>query len=87
MAEGDHAQEFTAMITAVRAWAETQNGWDHPLKAIKDALLEKASGRVFQTDTDVDRMKMVGEGSAADWDTFQSRTRGDRLYFDYTVTP
>lgn len=87
MAEGDHAQEFTAMITAVRAWAETQNGWDHPLKAIKDALLEKASGRVFQTDTDLDRMKMVGEGSAADWDAFRSRTRGDRLYFDYTITP
>jgi beta-lactamase superfamily II metal-dependent hydrolase len=87
MAEGDLAQEFTAMITAVRAWAETQNGWDHPLKAIKEALLDKASGRVFQTDTDLDRMKMVGDGSQADWDAFQSRTTGDRLYFDYTITP
>jgi hypothetical protein len=87
MAEGDHAREFTAMITAVRKWAETQNGWDHPLKAIKEALLEKTSGRVFQTDTDLDRMKMVGDGSEADWDAFQSRTIGDRLYFDYTITP
>ena len=45
------------MITAVRAWAETQKGWDHPLKAIKDALLKKASGRVFQTDTAFAAMK------------------------------
>ena len=37
-----HAREFTAMITAVRAWAETQKGWDHPLKAIKDELLKKS---------------------------------------------
>ena len=57
MANGEHAEEFTAMITAVRAWAETQKGWDHPLKSIKDALLRKASGRVFQTDTDLDRMQ------------------------------
>ena len=52
MAQGDHGREFTAMITAVRKWAETQKGWDHPFKAIKDELLKKASGRVFQTDTD-----------------------------------
>jgi hypothetical protein len=87
MAEGDIAREFTAMITAVRAWAETQNGWDHPLKPIKEALLDKASGRVFQTDTDLDRMKMVGEGSEADWDAFLSRATGDRLYFECTITP
>jgi beta-lactamase superfamily II metal-dependent hydrolase len=85
MAQGDHGREFTAMITAVRAWAETQKGWDHPLKAIKDALLEKASGRVFQTDTDLDQMKIPDGASAADWKRFQSRATGDRLYFDYTV--
>jgi hypothetical protein len=39
MAQGKYDREFTAMITEVRAWAETQKGWDHPLKAIKDALL------------------------------------------------
>jgi beta-lactamase superfamily II metal-dependent hydrolase len=55
MAIGDYAGEFTAMITAVRAWAETQKGWDHPRKEIKDALIKKAAGRVFQTDTDSDR--------------------------------
>lgn len=86
MAEGDHGREFTAMITAVRAWAETQKGWDHPLKAIKDALLKKASGRVFQTDTDLDQMGMPDGVSQADWKRFQSRASGDRLYFDYTVT-
>lgn len=86
MADGDHAREFTAMITAVRAWAETQNGWDHPQKAIKDALLRKASGRVFQTDTDFGLMEMFNAASEADWTAFKSRTHGDRLYFDYTVT-
>jgi hypothetical protein len=85
MGEGDHAREFTAMITAVRAWAETQKGWDHPKKAIKDALIRKASGRVFQTDTDFEKMERSGGGSQADWKSFQSRTIGDRLYFDYKV--
>ena len=86
MAQGDHEQEFTAMITAVRAWAETQKGWDHPMKAIKEALLKKASGRVFQTDKDFSNMTMPQDTSKADWDAFQSCTRGDRLYFDYTIT-
>ena len=85
MGQGDQAREFTAMITAVRAWAETQKGWDHPLKAIKDALLKKCSGRVFQTDTDFDQMqKTVGE-SQANWDKFKSRVTGDTLYFDYQI--
>jgi beta-lactamase superfamily II metal-dependent hydrolase len=85
MAEGDHAREFTAMITAVRAWAETQVGWDHPLKAIKDALLAKASGRVFQTDTDVANMQKPPDATQAEWDTFLSRVEGETLYFDYLV--
>jgi hypothetical protein len=86
MAQGDYAHEFAAMITAVRAWAETQNGWDHPLKAIKEALLKKACGRVFQTDQDFSNMKMPEDATRADWDEFQSLTRGNRLYFDYTIT-
>ena len=85
MAHGDHGREFTAMITAVRKWAETQDGWDHPLKAIKDALLRKAGGRVFQTDTDFTDMKMHANGAKADWNEFQSRASGHRLYFDYKV--
>jgi beta-lactamase superfamily II metal-dependent hydrolase len=86
MAHGDYGREFTAMITAVRDWAETQNGWDHPLKVIKDALLRKASGRVFQTDTELERMQMPEGTSEADWKLFQSRVRGDPLYFDYEIT-
>ena len=87
MAEGEHAREFCAMITAVRAWAETQKGWDHPLKAIKDALLKKAAGRVFQTDTDFDQMKMAAGGSQVDWDSFTGRTTPNRLFFDYQIEP
>lgn len=85
MAQGDHGREFTAMITAVRAWAETQNGWDHPFKSIKDELLKKASGRVFQTDTDIERMTKADNSSQIEWSDFQSRAEGERLFFDYTV--
>jgi beta-lactamase superfamily II metal-dependent hydrolase len=85
MAHGEHGREFTAMITAVRAWAETQNGWDHPLKAIKDALIKKASGRVFQTDTPVATMAPPDGTSAADWNRFLARVREDTLYFDYEI--
>jgi hypothetical protein len=86
MAAGELANEFTAMITAVREWAETQNGWDHPQKAIKDALLKKAGGRVFQTDCDVENMKKLGDSPEGEWEGFKSRTVGQKLYFDYTVT-
>jgi beta-lactamase superfamily II metal-dependent hydrolase len=85
MAQGDHGREFTAMITAVRKWAETQNGWDHPFKAIKDELVKKASGRVFQTDTDLEQMTKADNSSQIEWADFQSRTGGERLFFDYTV--
>ena len=87
MGAGDQADEFTAMITAVRAWAETQKGWDHPLKAIKDALLRKCSGRVFQTDTDFDRMAAPAGASAAEWKAFTERTTPHKLYFDYRILP
>ena len=85
MAHGDHGREFTAMITAVRKWAETQKGWDHPFAAIKDALLKKASGRVFQTDTDLEAMTKADNSAQVEWSDFQSRTAGERLFFDYTV--
>lgn len=85
MGSGEYAREFTAMITAVRSWAETQKGWDHPLKAIKDALLRKASGRVFQTDTDFATMTMPADSTQADWNAFQKRASGERLYFDVVI--
>jgi len=71
-------KEFTAMITAVRAWAVTQDGWDHPLKAIKDAIIKKASSRVFQTDEDYTDEELK--------ERFKSRAKIDPLYFDYQIT-
>ncbi len=85
MAQGDYAGEFTAMITAVRKWAETQVGWDHPLKAIKDALLDKAAGRVFQTDTKVAAMR--GRSTKDVWDGFKKNVRDDTLYVDFLIAP
>lgn len=92
MALGAAAREFAAMITAVRAWAELQNGWDHPRKEIKDALLKKASGRLFQTDTALSAMKqefaaVSPDGAAtADWSDFDRRVTEHRLYFDYRIS-
>ncbi|MEQ1821972.1 MAG: hypothetical protein ABL949_05660 [Fimbriimonadaceae bacterium] len=83
MAQGKHAQEFTAMITAVRAWALTQDGWNHPLPSIKEALLQKSAGRVLQTDSD---FPSKPEGtSAQEWARFTDRFKSDDLFFDYTV--
>ncbi|MBB4637070.1 hypothetical protein [Longimicrobium terrae] len=86
MGQGEHRREFTAMITAVRAWAEGQNGWDHPRKAIKDELLRKSSGRVLQTDTSIPATPPDGVPEA-DWQRFLSHVREDRLYFDYDIMP
>ncbi len=86
MGKGAYATEFTAMITAVRDWAQQPSvRWDHPLKAIKDALLHKASGRVFQTDTNLADMKQYPNSPQHQWDDFQSRTSASGLFFDYTV--
>jgi hypothetical protein len=81
----ESAREFTAMITAVRPWAIKQKGWDHPLKAIKDALLVKTANRVFQTDTNIDEMLPDASGGGKEWEAFLKRRSGNRLYFDYLV--
>jgi beta-lactamase superfamily II metal-dependent hydrolase len=86
MAQGDHRHEFVAMITAVRDWADTQKGWDHPMPAIKTALMTKAAGRVFQTDTDFDKMGTPEERLTVDWQRFQANTKDNPLYFDYSIT-
>lgn len=87
MAQGEYADEFTAMITAVWAWAQTQKGWYHPYPPIKEALEKKASGRVFQTDTEFEDMKMPADASESPWKRFQERASGNRLYFDYRISP
>lgn len=87
MGQGEYGREFVAMITAVRKWAEKQNGWDHPLPSIKAALMLKADGRVFQTDTAFANMSPPDGILTVDWKRFQSRVVSDNpLYFDYTIT-
>jgi hypothetical protein len=85
MGQGAAASEFTAMITAVNEWAMTKNvpPWVHPLPSIRDELLHKAQGRVFQTDQDEpERPDGVSEGA---WKKFTDRSRFERLYFDWEV--
>lgn len=74
------------MITAVEAWAhhKPKPDWNHPLPAIKIALVEKAGGRVLQTDTSLAQAAPAGAG-AASWKSFLDRVTETPLYFDLTV--
>jgi len=85
MAQGAHAREFVAMITAVEAWArqKPKPDWNHPLPAIKQALVEKAGGRVLQTDSKVPA-NPVGLG-ADGWMAFLDRVTETPLYFDLRI--
>jgi hypothetical protein len=76
--------EFTAMIPAVPEWAKTQgrSGWKHPLPSIKQALLDKAQGRVLQTDETPSRERFLSEEA---WEAFCRRCTVDDLYFDVDV--
>ena len=73
------------MITAVNEWALARKPkpWRHPLPSIKQALEEKAQGRVFQIDTD--SLERPDDVSEADWQTFLGRSTFVTLYFDYDI--
>jgi beta-lactamase superfamily II metal-dependent hydrolase len=86
MATGQQeASEFVAMITAVEKWAhqKPKPAWNHPLPAIKEALLKKAGGRVLQTDTALPD-KAPGAGAAA-FQAFSKRATETSLYFDLVI--
>jgi hypothetical protein len=84
MGHGQFAREFAAMIPAVSQWAYRQQPvWAHPLPSIKRALVEKAAGRVFQTDTDaLTRPEGVTD---AEWKAFTDSTTITRLYFEFAI--
>ena len=85
MAQGAHADEFVALITAVNEWAMTKNDppWVHPLPSIKTALVKKAQGRVLQIDEDAPAKP--ANMSAAKWKQFTDRLVVSELFFDVTV--
>jgi beta-lactamase superfamily II metal-dependent hydrolase len=85
MALGKHAAEFVAMITAVEAWAhqKPKPDWNHPLPAIKQALVKKTGGRVLQTDSSLPN-KPVGDG-AGSWQAFVDRVSETPLYFELMI--
>lgn len=87
MAQGEHSTEFVAMITAVEAWAHQRPkpDWNHPLPAIKKALMEKAGGRVLQSDSSIPKGPVAA--GAAGWPAFMRRVRETDLYFDLDVEP
>ena len=83
MAQSETIEEFTAMITAVNVWAmEQKPPWRHPWPSIKEALVEKTQGRVFQTDSDLVKPDNVPDTL---WNSFMSRVETNAMYFDYKV--
>ncbi len=86
LGRGVHAEEFTAMIPAVRTWARgLKKPWDHPLPAIRAALMRKCRGRVLQTDTSIATRPDGVEADA--WDEFRTRASEADLFFDYRILP
>lgn len=85
MGVGATKDEFAAMIPAVNAWAMEKNNppWQHPLPSIKEALLDKAQGRVFQTDEN--RPAKPDNVEDADWQEFLGRSKFGELYLDYMI--
>ena len=85
MAQGRYAAEFVAMITAVEAWAhqKPKPDWNHPLPAIKQALVKKAQGRVLQTDSPVPD-EPTGD-AAGNFQAFLDRVKETPLYFDLII--
>ncbi|CAH2402342.1 conserved hypothetical protein [Mesorhizobium escarrei] len=86
MALGAHAKEFVAVIPANTQWAWDENDqhWEHPLKAIREDLEAKTSGRLFKSDTDFDP-KPPASAVKADWQKFVANVTATDLYFEYTV--
>jgi hypothetical protein len=85
MGQGPAASEFTAMITAVTKWALEKNRppWVHPLPSIREALVSKAQGRVFQTDRNMpEQPEGVSDG---EWKKFTDRSAFEDMYFDWQV--
>jgi hypothetical protein len=87
MGQGKYADEFTAMITAVKRWAFAlkPKPWRHPLPSIRKALEEKTAGRLLQTDTD--SVAKPDSVDAADWQEFEDRLHidPDGRYFELSV--
>lgn len=82
---GEYADEFTAMIPANKEWAYGKSQvWKHPLKSIEEALIEKASGRVFRTDERKGPKKPKSVSKAV-WDEFQDKASFEDLFFEYSV--
>jgi hypothetical protein len=87
LGQGDYERDFVAVIPANERWATKVKKWPHPLKSIHTALMDKANGRVFQSNVDFSQMGRSG-GAAADWDSFVNRSNedpGKKLYFDYWI--
>ena len=88
---GTHKQndEFVSMVPVSSRWANEQQGWQHPLPEIVEALMKKTRGRVFLNDKDRVRRRSSTNGQGkltdAEWQAFKDQSTEAKFYKEYVV--
>ncbi|PTX56116.1 hypothetical protein C8N43_0767 [Litoreibacter ponti] len=88
MALGAYAQEFVAMIPSNKSWAwGKRRPWRHPMKAIEQALHEKAKSRVMLIEPHIPERDPDFEGAEFDamWDAFLAATTPEDFAIEHWV--
>ena len=89
LARGEYESEYVALIPSNEVWAKGKSRpWKHPLKALEDALFEKAQGRVLMTNRKCGTKfpKQPEDADDHDWNKFEKNASPlKRLYLEYTV--
>jgi len=88
LARGPYKHDYVALIPSNEVWAKGKSRpWKHPLKALEDALLEKADGRVLMTNRKYGtKFPKQPVGTDDDrWKEFEKNAKLKRFYIEYTV--
>ncbi|WP_386630395.1 MBL fold metallo-hydrolase [Sulfitobacter geojensis] len=88
LAQGSYKHDYVALIPSNEVWAKGKSRpWKHPLKALEDALFEKADGRVLMTNRKYGT-KFPKQPAGTDdglWKEFQKNAKLSRLYIECTI--
>jgi hypothetical protein len=89
MALGKYASEFVAMVPSNKTWAWGKTRpWRHPMKAIEQALLDKANSRVMMIEPKEPERHDAHSGPEFDamWAAFTKTMKSDNFAVEYTVS-
>jgi beta-lactamase superfamily II metal-dependent hydrolase len=88
MAQGVFAPDFVAMVPANKTWAWGKTRpWRHPMKAIEQALIEKARSRVLMIEPHEPERHDAHSGPEFDdmWDAFVKVTKAEDFAIEHVV--